>query len=383
MVNTLPPLTLPFDLRGVQQLRRKFTDWAADTYASGGYPAREMQAIREAGLLQITLPGEALDHRHDNTAALLQLLQQVGQGNLAVGRIYEGHVNALQLISIYGTEAQRERWYADARAGHLFGVWNTEMRDGIHLHRQADGTVEVIGSKSFCSGSVHVTRPIITGVLKDIRPKAAGKKLAPKELGWQMVILELDAYSPPIDESFWTPLGMRNSVSYKIDFTGILLTPQDLLGTTGDYNRQPYLSGGAIRFAAVQLGGAAALLEALRDYLTELKRTEDPYHRTRVARMAMMVESGKLWLQRGGYVNDHSTDPAEIINYANMVRSAITEYCTKCLRLAEHSAGARGMLHPYAFARLHTDLTMYLRQPAPDFALESVGQHYLNDAPSH
>ena len=375
MVNTLPPLALPFDLRGVQQLRRKFTGWAAETYSSGGYPAREMDALREAGLLHVTLPGEPLDHRHDNTAALLQLLQQIGQGNLAVGRIYEGHVNALQLINIYGTEAQRERWYADARNGHLFGVWNTEMRDGIHLRQQADGSVRVVGSKSFCSGSVHVTRPIITGVLS--------AKASRKALGWQMVVLELDAYSPPIDESFWTPLGMRNSVSFKIDFTGILLAPQDLLGTTGDYNRQPYLSGGAIRFAAVQLGGAAAVLEALRQYLTELKRTDDPYHRTRVARMVMMVESGTLWLQRGGYVNDHSSDPQEVVNYANMVRSAITEYCTECLRLAEHSVGARGMLHPYPFARLHTDLTMYLRQPAPDFALESVGKHYLNDTPSH
>ena len=370
----LPAPPVPAPIAVARQLQQQFAKWAPDTFASADYPRREMEAIRQAGLLHVTLPGEALDRRHGNTPALLQLLKYIGQGNLSVGRIYEGHVNALQLVSIYGTPPQQQQWFADARAGHVFGVWNTEMRDGIHLDQQNDGSVCIRGSKSFCSGSVHVTRPIVPGVLHDSKGK---------ELGWQMAIVPLDRYDPPVDKSFWTPLGMRNSVSYKIDFTGISLAATDLLGTPGDYNRQPYLSGGAIRFAAVHLGGAAALLEATRDYLRQLGRTDDCYHRTRVGQMAILVESGNHWLEQSGRVTDQSSDSAKIINYANMTRTAIAGICTDCLRLAEHSAGARGMLHPYPFPRLHADLSMYLRQPAPDAALEAVGQHYLNDHPAH
>ena len=367
-----PPVFAPVEL--ARRLQQQFADWATETFATADYPEREMAAIQRAGLLHVILPGEALDCRHGNTPALLQLLKYIGQGNLSVGRIYEGHVNALQLVSIYGSPAQQQRWFADARAGHLFGVWNTEMHDGVHLEHQKDGSIRMLGSKSFCSGSVHVTRPIIPGVLRDKKGK---------ELGWQMSVVPLDRYDPPVDKSFWMPLGMRNSVSYKIDFTGIPLDVTDLLGQPDDYNRQPYLSGGAIRFAAVHLGGAAALLEATRDYLHQLKRTEDCYHRTRVGRMAILVESGNHWLEQSGRLTDRSSNPAEIINYANMTRTAIADICTDCLRLAEHSAGARGMLHPYPFARLHADLSMYLRQPAPDAALEAVGQHYLNDHPAH
>ena len=367
-----PPVATPVEI--ARRLQRQFADWAPETFATADYPEREMAAIRRAGLLHVTLPGEPLDRRHGTTPALLQLLKFIGQGNLSVGRIYEGHVNALQLVSIYGTPAQQQRWFADARSGHLFGVWNTEMQDGIHLHRQTDGSIRIRGSKSFCSGSVHVTRPIVPGVLHDSKGKA---------LGWQMSVVPLDRYNPPVDKSFWTPLGMRNSVSYKIDFTGIPLETSDLLGQPGDYNRQPHLSGGAIRFAAVHLGGAAALLEATGDYLHQLGRTADCYHRTRVGQMAILVESGNHWLEQSGRMTDQSNDTAEVINYANMTRTAIAGICTDCLRLAEHSAGARGMLHPYPFPRLHADLTMYLRQPAPDAALEAVGQHYLDDHPAH
>lgn len=362
------------DLRQLDHLLRRFADWSATTYADGGYPAREMTALREAGLLSITLPGEPLDQRYANTATLLRLLKRIGRGNLSVGRIYEGHINALHLIGLYATPDQRERWYADARAGHLFGVWNTQMHDGIHLHPKEQGSIRIIGSKSFCSGSVHVTRPLITGVLHG----AQGK-----DRGWQMAIVPLDAHQPPIDTSFWAPLGMRNSVSYKIDFTDIVIGQEELLGEPLDYNRQPHFSGGAIRFAAVQLGGALALLEEVRIYLRKLNRTSDPYQRTRVARMVTLVESGDLWLERAGRLTDTSESSEETVNYANMVRSVIAEYCTDCLRLAEHCVGARGMLHPEPFARLHTDLSMYLRQPAPDAALEAVGQYYLDDPTAH
>ena len=286
-----------------------------------------------------------------------------------MGRIYEGHVNAIELIHLYGTPEQQERYYADARAGHLFGVWNTEMWDGIHLHEVAEGAL-IKGSKSFCSGSVHVTRPIITGV----RHAGSGE-----ELGWQMCIPELDHQEVKVDRSFWTPLGMECSVSYKLDFTGLTMRPEQLLGQPNDYETQPHFSGGAIRFAAVQLGAAEAILDATRTFLRKVKRTENSYQRTRVGQMAILVETGNQWLQRAGEVNDQETDPQRIITFANMTRTVVLEACTEALRLAERSVGSRGLMHPGRMARLHTDLSMYLRQPAPDATLEQVGQYHLND----
>ena len=88
----------------------------------------------------------------------LRLLTLLGWGNLAVGRVYEGHVNALQLITLFGTAEQRDRAAADARAGKLFAVWNTERADGVHLEPRADGGVRLRGAKLYTSGAGWVER---------------------------------------------------------------------------------------------------------------------------------------------------------------------------------------------------------------------------------
>ena len=344
-------------------------DWAAATYAEGGYPHLEMQALADAGLMTCILPGEPLDLGAPRTGALLKLLHQVGAGNLSVGRIYEGHINALQLIARYADEEQRRRWFADARHGHLFGVWNTQGADGVTVTEETGGRYRLAGSKTFCSGSVQVTRPIVTGELM-------GADGGPR--GWQMTVVPLDRYDPPVDQSFWTTSGMRNSVSYKIDFTGIDLTEGDLLGRPDDYNRQPYLSGGAVRFAAVQLGGAASILDHTRTYLQRLGRTDDAYQQQRIGQMVVAVESGKMWLERAGSVLDSDADDGEIVYTANQVRTAIADYCRECLELSDRSVGARGMLPPEPLSRLHDDLRVYLRQPAPDAALGAVGKYFLD-----
>ena len=357
-------------LHEAEALSARITEYGAETHRTQDYPYNEMEELRRAGYFAVTLPGRELAVGQPVTHRLLQLLKLVGRGSLAAGRIYEGHINALQLIHLYGTREQKDRYYQDALDGHLFGVWNTEMRDGIHLYEDDGGQVTVQGSKSFCSGSTHVTRPIITGVLH--RPDGT-------EAGWQMVVLPLDEHDVPVDESFWTPMGMQSSVSHKLDFSGIELDPTDLLGRPNDYETQPHFSGGAIRFAAVHLGAAEALLDATAAYLRGAGREENCYQKTRVGQMAIQVETGNLWLDRAGRINDTAKDSDTIIAYANMTRTVIAELCTDVLQLAERSVGARGLMHPGLMARLHTDLTMYLRQPAPDATLELVGQHHLKD----
>ena len=351
------------------QISSLLQDWAPATYADGGFPKLEMQALADAGLMTCLLPGEPLDLDAPRMGEMLNLLRLVGSGNLSVGRIYEGHLNALQLIARYADEAQRRRWYDDARQGHLFGVWNTQAADGVRLTEEDKGDFRLSGSKTFCSGSLHVSRPIVTGERYDEAGEARG---------WQMTVVPLDRHEPPVDPSFWTTSGMRNSVSHKIDFSGIPLTADDLLGQPGDYNRQPELSGGAVRFAAVQLGGAESILDHTRTYLQRLGRTGDPHQQQRVGRMVIAVESGKLWLERAAAVL-HSNAPAEeVVHTANLVRTAIAAYCRDCLELSDQCVGARGMLPPEPLARLHDDLRVYLRQPAPDAALAAAGKHFLD-----
>jgi hypothetical protein len=47
------------------------------------------------------------------------------------------------------------------------------------------------------------------------------------------------------------------------------------------------------------------------------------------------------------------------------------------MQLVEESVGARGLLRPHPVERIVRDLTLYLRQPAPDAALTNAGAYTL------
>ncbi len=354
---------------------RRIADQAPATDTDGDFPAEVFGWLAEAGLLSITLPGHDLDLTRPTTARLLNLLKRIGGANLAVGRVYEGHINALQLVHLYADPAQKQRWFTDvADHNRLFSVWNTQADNGIRIHALGGGRYRLEGAKTFCSGAGWVSRPVITGEL------VGGDKR-----GWQMVVVPVEQGQPLTeDRRFWQPLGMRASASFRLDFTGIELTDDDLLGQPDNYYRQPYFSGGAIRFAAVQLGGAEALFDATRVYLTALKRTEDVFQRTRLAEMAYLIESGNNWLQAAGTKTDQWLErgetPETIVAYANMTRTAIEDICLRVMPLAEKSVGARGLMQPLPFERIHRDLTFYLRQPAPDATLTDIGRYVLTHA---
>ena len=89
---------------------------------------------------------------------------------------------------------------------------------------------------------------------------------------------------------------MRASATGAVDFTGIEIEPMEIVGREGDYERQPWFSVGAWRFAAVHLGGMERLLDLLRRHLQETNRGQDPHQAARLGRAAMAVETARLWV---------------------------------------------------------------------------------------
>jgi len=347
---------------------------AAATDNADGFPVETLRKIAEANLLTAALPenlgGGNLGIESGTNDALLQILKHCGRGNLVVGRVYEGHFNALLLINLFGSAGQIETYGADAASGKLFGVWNTEAADGVKITPLENGKFRLEGAKTFATGVGFVERPIVNGALPD-----GG--------GWQMCVVPMEKVLTKVDASWWQPMGMRATRSFKVDFTNVEIERQDLIGAPGDYYRQPWFSGGAIRFAAVQFGAAEALFDETRRYLQELKRTDDPFQKMRLGEMAIAVESGNLWLAGAAKkLDDFMQNPSDersenFLAYVNMMRTAIEQICLKTIVFCEKCVGARGLNKPYHFERIIRDLTIYLRQPAPDAALADAGRYVL------
>ena len=369
----LPPLdTQVPEPEGVpDDLLAKLANYDPGAYDPTGV-RRGLGLLRDSGLLdrlatatRMVVTSDARRHAAGAYAHQLGILRGVGRGSLPLGRIVEGHVNALELIARLGDEVQRTGWLQDAYAGEVFGVWNTEAGDGVHIRPLPKGGYELAGAKTFCSGARDVTRALITGQLWE----------GGRAVGWQMAIVDPRELAPDrTDDSFWEPLGMEASASHRVDFTGLRLPASALLGEPGDYHVEPYFSGGAVRFAAVQLGGAEALYDHVVALLRRMRRERDPYQVHRIARMALALRGGRHWLAGAPRqaLPDRDGEDA-VADYGNAARIAIGDACDVVLAEAERAVGARGFLEPEPVRRIYCDLKMYLRQPNPDGALAAVG----------
>lgn len=358
-----------------QKIGRQSLEDASKNDSIHLFPEKTLEEIISAKLLTAALPskygGLNLGLIKGSNLAMLKILKHIGSGNLVMGRVLEGHINAQLLIHQFGTKKQQQHFAKEAFNNHLFGVWNTQANDGTHFRFTKKGKIHLNGSKIFATGIDYVSRPIITGA----RPDAS----------WQMAVVPLDEIETKVDNSWWNPMGMRASRSYKITFNDSQIQMKNLLGKPGNYYEQPSFSGGAVRFAAIQLGGAEMLFDETRKYLQNLGRIDDAYQKMRLGQMAIAIATGNQWLESSAekmdcYWSVPSIENREkLLAHVNMMRTAIENICTEVMSLCQKSVGARGLNKPFHFERIIRDLCTYLRQPAPDMSLADVGKYVLEN----
>jgi len=336
----------------------------ADLYdEDGAYPSDEVTRLNEAGLLKATLPrefgGAAL-----GGLALCDVFRQIGSGSLPLGRLLEGHVNALDLVLRYGRREQVALVASEVHEGKMFGVWNTDDGQGLRLVCKP-GRFHLEGRKILASGAGHIKRPIIT---------------ASDDEGRKLFVMPRLRLGERADLSHWTAHGMRASATGAVDFSGLQIEPIEIVGGDGDYERQPAFSGGAWRFAAVHLGGMERLFDLLRADLRSTGRGGDPHQAARLGQAAITVETGRLWVERAASVVEapsetNGTD--RIVAYVNLARLAVERTGLDLMELAHRSVGFRGFIRPNPIERITRDLATYLRQPGPDRALASAAAWVL------
>jgi alkylation response protein AidB-like acyl-CoA dehydrogenase len=293
-------------------------------------------------------------------------LRAAGARDLAWGRLYEGHVNALQLIARCGTDRQRERAAADVAAGRLFAVWNTQADDAVTIASAGERGVTLAGAKTFASGAGRVARAIVTARRSDGAV--------------QMTLVPMDRVRVAIDPTFWRPYGMEASDSFAVDFTGVRLEPDDLIGAPDAYERMPWFGAGASRFVAVQTGAIDQLTRDLAAFLRRRGQHDDPLALERLGECAVGARAASLWTDAcaDAWTRYDATpsdaNEAALRDVVDAARYAVERIALDVCERVERGAGARGLLETEPFARRLRDLRMYLRQPAIDATLLRVAR---------
>ena len=340
-----------------------------DTKAA--FPESELAALQQAEILAIPLPNEAPYQAGARADLLAETLVQLGRGNLSVGRLVEAHINARHLIARFGTPAQRAQAMADVHGGELFALWVTDPPDGgLRMTRRCDRLL-LEGGKMFCSGAGFATRALVTA--RD----QSGNSL--------MLVVTLNAGERV--RALEAPLqGMRGAVTGAVDFSGCSIAADCVLGTQGDYLREPDFSAGAWRGSAVASGGLRSLVDLVAETLRTQGRVDDPHQQARLGSAMIACETSRLWVCHAARLaEDPHTDPATAVAYTGLARIAVESACLDAMRLVQRSLGLGAFRNGTPVERICRDLATYLRQPAPDEALTEAAAHFavrgLPDAP--
>jgi hypothetical protein len=304
----------------------------------------------------------------------LALVRAVARADSSVGRVLDGHLNAVERLAIQAPPERAEAELALVRSGLLrAGVWGGDPRPGegeparIERDGSAAAAPEVLtGDKTFCSGAGALDRAL---VLARDRSSAASQS-APPALVW----IDLrDAATVSVDPSWYRSSGLRASASHRVRFTRAPVLAR--FGGPGAITAQPWFGRDALRTAASWAGMADRAVDAaLTDLASRPGRAQLEAH----AAGAMLAAQHTIdvWLEAAARAMDAAAE--DLVAVALNGRVAIAAAAREILEQATRACGS----HPFATGgdldRVRRDLDLFLLQHRLDPGLARAGTAALD-----
>lgn len=329
-----------------------------------GAPAFPSDAIAEleaAGVLAFNAqPGT----QRPPAAAELGLVRSVARADGSVGRIIDGHLNAVERLAVQAPAELRDRELTAVRAGRLrAGVWGGGPRpdEGDEATIEPAGPDEVVtGVKTFCSGAGGLDRALI--LARD--PDA----LAPVAVWIDLT----DPATVTVDEDWFGGSGMRASVSHRVVFDHAPVVAR--FGPPGALAEQPWFARDGLRTAACWAGMVDGAVDGTLQALTERPQC-GPLEHLALGRILGAQHTISAWLERAATAMDGAS--AELADVSLHARAAIAQAAREVIAEAERACGS----HPFAtggrLERCRRDLGLFLLQHRLDPGLAAAGERAL------
>ncbi len=325
-----------------------------------------IKKLHEINLLSYPLPenlnGHALGTAYKGAGLAVDVLEAIGSRDLSLARLYEGHINAVKLVSRFGTKEQLLKMADSIAAGHIFAVWNTEPSTKLKLEKN-NGNFKLVGTKVFASGVGHVSRAIVTSQYPDG--------------GTVMVMLELMEGTYVFSTEKWQFNAMCGTGTGEIDLTGIEIKPDQIIGKKGDYFKEPDFSAGAWRTLAAQAGAIKTLYSLFKSHIIDNGHSEHPVQKARLGDIAVAYLTSHQWVCKCAEIAERAGEPTTAITFVNLARRAVTECAETAISVTLKGIGARSFLVKNPVEQVCRDLSFYLRQPSPDFTFDEAVQLLL------
>jgi hypothetical protein len=333
------------------------------------FPYEAFDALGRAGVLAWGVQAGA---RRPPALEELALVRRVAAADGAVGRILDGHLNALERLAVQAPPEVRERELdAVLRHGLRAGVWGAdpvgEEGEPAAVHDTPGGLV-LRGVKVFCSGAGGVQRALVLA-----RDAANG---GPPLAAW---VDAGDRERVEVDPTWFRGAGLRASVSHRVVFHDAPLIA--LLGGPGALSEQPWFARDALRTAASWAGMAdTAVTGALDELAARARRGQ--LEELAAGRIATAQRTIDLWIRQAACAMDAARDDDGAIEPLRATsihaRDAIASACRTLLDEAARACGSRPFATAGSLDRARRDLELFLLQHRLDPLLARAGAERLD-----
>jgi hypothetical protein len=295
-----------------------------------------------------------LDWRQLSWSELVEGLLRVGVTDIPLGRLVEGHVDALRILGQAGVEPR-----LDAR----YGVWASRSA-GTGVAAVADGAgLRLNGTIRFASGAGILDRALVP-VWVD--PETH-------------LLVDLAVDGLPVDRSHWNTSAMRVSHSHTVTVADLVVDAAAMVGAPGFYLGRPGFLPGGVGVAAVWAGGLSRVLDVAVGMLEGRRVTEAQDTRLGRARLQLVAaltavrtagtRLDELWPDR-----EQPTTATVIADVVAESRAVMAHAVLASLAEVRILAGPAGLAFDTDLGHALDDLGLYAAQVNVDAEAARVGK---------
>lgn len=298
-------------------------------------------------------------------AAELDAVRATARDGLGTARVFDGHRNGLERLLVHQPEVLDAPMSEALAAGELaIGVWGADPGAGEGAPAcLAPDQRSVSGVKVFCSGAGHLDLAIVL-----VRRTPDGPPALP-------VLVDLRAQpTTHVDEAWFSAPVLRESHSHRVVFEAAPVV--GVLGAEGSFIADPWISGDALRSAAVWAGAADTIFARMR------RIAGRPGDGERLGRAAAICHGVDAWLAGAAAAVEraHLGDGAAASPVVASMRLELTERLRELMRLAAEHVGSRGLVTDDLLREARDGLDVLLLQHRLGPVAERLGAHVAEPA---
>ena len=383
-----PHSALPSPLQTAKLLAAEFALTAVERDERGGTPKTERDALRQSGLLALSIPTQygGLGARWSET---LGIVREFAKVDSSIAHVFGFHHLMLATVRLFSRPDQWQPWFEQTARKNWF--WGNALNplDTRTVVKDFSGWREFSGKKSFCSGASDSEMLIASAV-----DESAGGKLliAAIPSGRSGITLHND----------WNNIGQRQTDSGSASFERVRVEESELLLDPGPLSTpfaclRPLIA--QLTFTHMFLGIAEGAFDEARNYtLTETRAwhkssaedvRQDPYVLHHYGEFWVALEGVRLLVERASELLDQAWAKGPSLSETERGQLAIAIATAKvaatrqglelCSRLFEVT-GARSTHASLRLDRHWRNLrTQSLHDPV-DYKLHELGDWALNQS---